>query len=231
MKDWNITFPEKCKYCGEKCLEQIDFLQGLPPERLQLIMDTAARGNYQKGSVLFREGDPVDAIHVIHEGKVKLSCYDSEGREQIVGGFSDGDTIWEGIFMDDSYYPYDAVCLTDVRTCRIARTDMEEIMKDPMISMRIVGLLSRKLHDANERNVLLSTSSPKTRLAGFLLYRSRHTAGDTITMKLDDIAASINLRPETVSRRIKDLEKDGLVRRTGQSGIQILDAEALGEIE
>ena len=49
-------------------------------------------------------------------------------------------------------------------------------------------------------------------------------------LRLSDIAASTGMRPETVSRKLKEFEEEGIVRRVGQSGIQILNFEALKEI-
>ena len=161
---------------------------------------------------------------------MKLSTWDSEGREQIIGIFSESDTIWEGVFMDGSRYPYNAVCLTDVDCCKLFIKDLENVMEEPSVSLKIIALLSRKLHDANERVLLLSTSSPKARLAGFLLFRSRHTSSDTVVLRLDDIAASIQLRPETVSRRIREMEKEGLIEKVGQSSIRITDRPKLEEL-
>ena len=132
--------------------------------------------------------------------------------------------------MDGSRYPYNAVCLTDVECCKLFIGDIEKVMEDPSVSLKIIALLSRKLHDANERVLLLSTSSPKARLAGFLLNRSRHTSSDTVMLRLDDIAASIQLRPETVSRRITEMQKEGLIEKTGQSSILIKDRQALEKI-
>ena len=111
--------------------------------------------------------------------------------------------------------------------CRIDRKELERTLSDPQIALQVIGMLSQKLHDANERNLVLSLSDPRQRLAGFLLYRSRRGASDTVTLRLEDIAGSISLRPETVSRKLKEMEKDGVLRRSGQSGIRILNREAL----
>ena len=45
--------------------------------------------------------------------------------------------------------------------------------------------------------------------------------------KLDDIAGSVGLRPETVSRYIRRMVNDGLIEKVGQSGIRITDFAAM----
>ena len=49
-------------------------------------------------------------------------------------------------------------------------------------------------------------------------------------MRLDDIAASIGLRPETVSRSLSKLEKEGIINRLGQGKLQVKDRAALQKL-
>ena len=225
-----MVYSENIMNCLSDGRFRPSFLMGLSYDRQREVMEKAVWKSYAKGSYLFAEEEPVDGIFIILSGKVKLSTWDSDGKEQIIGIFSDSDTIWEGVFMDGSKYPYNAVCLTDVECGKLFLKDLEGVMNEPSVALRIIALLSRKLHDANERVLLLSTSSPKARLAGFLLNRSRHTSSDTVVLQLDDIAASIQLRPETVSRRIREMQREGLLEKVGQSSIRIIDRPTLEAI-
>ena len=209
------------------CINSLMVISGLDEARRRQIMDSAIRKKYRKGSYLFREGDPCDGIYLLHTGKIKLCTYDSDGREEIVGIFWAGEIIWEGIFIDGSEYSYDAVCLDTTDCCKIPRKEIESMMEDPHVSLSVIRLLSQKLRAANERVLLLATEDPKARIAGFLLRQSKYAGSDTIVMRLEEISASIHLRPETVSRKIKDLERDGIIAKTGQSSIKILDFQAL----
>ncbi len=225
-----LHVPGKCNLCGENCLKNIDFLVGLPEDKQFKVIKNSRTHRLHKEEPLFKEGGKVDGIYIVREGKVKLCTYDAEGREQIITIFSAGDTIWEGILMEDSRYPYSAIALEDVRFCKIYKTDLEEAMTDPAIALRVIGLLSQKLHNANERNMLLAVADPKARIAGLLLLRTKYAGTDILTMRLDDIAGSINLRPETISRKIREMDREGVIKKTGQSTIQILDREALNDI-
>lgn len=219
--------PDRCHECNELCISKIEFMQDLPVSKQRQILTNSRLSRYREGDYVFEEGDEVKAIYLIKKGRIKLSTYDVDGRESIIGIFSAYDIIWEGLFLTKSTFPYSAICLTKCEVCKIYRNDFESSVSDPAIAMKTVGLLSKKLHDANVRNKLLSVASPKARLAGFILYRKEHTTDRELVMKLDTIAASIALRPETVSRKMKELEKDGLVKRVGQSGIEIVDFDGL----
>ncbi|RKM59962.1 Crp/Fnr family transcriptional regulator [Butyrivibrio sp. CB08] len=219
-----------CEECGGFCTQNVPLMEGLPVDLQVSLMEHSMHDSLKKGSYLFREGEEVDSICIIRKGRVKLCRYDSLGREQIITILADHDIIWEGMFLDGSVYPYSAVCLTNSSICQIHKDDFIKVVDDPAAAMNTIILLSKKLHDANERNMLLSTKDPMARLAGFLLYRVERSIDDDVILKLDDIAASVSLRTETVSRKLRDMEKKGLIERLGHARIRVMDRDALRNI-
>lgn len=194
------------------------------------LMGHSIHETLKKTSYLFREGEPVESIFIIKKGRIKLCRFDSLGREQIVTILTDGDMIWEGMLLDGSIYPYSAVCITSASIYRIRGDDFVKMVNDPDAAMSTIMLLSKKLHDANERNMLLSTKDPMARLAGFLMYRVDRSEDDDVVLKLDDIAASVSLRAETVSRKLREMEKMGFIERLGHARLRVLDRDALRDI-
>lgn len=221
--------PEHCHNCHVDCLKDVIFLADLKEWQKAEIMNNAVRQTYRKDEIIFREGDPVTAIYGIHSGKVKLCRYDEEGTEHIIRIFTAGETIWEGLLLDESSYPYSCVCVMEADVCRIRGEDVKKTLMDPSAALQVIHFLSKELLDANNRISLLNVSAPKDRLSKFLLQRAEHIRSDVITLRLSDIASSINLRPETVSRKLKELEQEGLVEKIGQSSLRILDPEKLGK--
>lgn len=217
------------KGCSDASVSEdsLFFLPGLPEEAETQLRQKMICRTLKKGSTIFREGEKADSIYMIQKGKVKLTRWDADGHEQIVGIFTERETIWEGLLIEGSVYPYSAQCLTQTRICMLHADALRELLKEPAVSLHILTMLSQKLHDANERNLVLSTKDPKARLAAFLLYRERRDQEPSIQIKLDDISASLSLRPETVSRKLSELIDEGLVKRVGKSGIRILDFEGL----
>lgn len=222
--------PNECGNCTNRCIDNLAFFSGLPEESKTDLMRKSSNKFLKRDETVFSEGDNVDSIVIIRKGQIKLNTYDSEGRERIIGIFSDNDTVWEGIFLENSRYPYSAVCITDVHLCLIFRRDIETAVSDPSIALSVINMLSNKLHDANERNMILSMSNPMSRIACFLIYRDKRSPDSAIKLRLDDIAASVGLRSETVSRYIQKLVKLGYIRKVGQSSIEITDFEALNEM-
>ena len=85
--------PDRCRECGGSCIKSIAFLQGIPEDSQSQILLRSNRKTLHRGDYLFREDKAVDALYVISCGQVKLNAYDSDGREKIIGIFSDGDAI------------------------------------------------------------------------------------------------------------------------------------------
>lgn len=200
---------------------------GMPEEKQLDILRRSAHKIFNRGDFLFHEGDKVSSIVIIKQGQVKLSTYEADGRENIIGIFSDNDTIWEGVFSGDRVYPYSAVCLTKTYCCFVRRGDVETAISNPTVALRVINMLSNKLHDANERSRILSISEPVRRIAAFLIYREKRSNEPFVTLRLDDIAGSVGLRPETVSRNIRRLMNEGLIEKVGRSGFRIPDFEKL----
>lgn len=210
--------------CNLPCATPSPLLSFLPGKARLRLVRYSSQKDCARGETLFREGQPIRSVLFIVAGKVKLCRYDAEGEEHIFDILHDGDTVWDGLLMENTVYPYAAVCLTPVRLCLVGRGEFLRLLgEQPQIAMTLISLLGRKLRQANEKNLLLSVRDPRLRLAGFLLDRDRRCIGPDIELKLDDIAASVGLRPETVSRGLSRFERDGLIRRTGQGRILVVD--------
>ena len=225
-------------FFDDKALEEYSkqnpsFLEELGENVREEILSKMIFTSYEKGEMLFKEGEIANSLYIIRKGNIKLATYDSEGREQIVSIFSPGDTLWISVFLKGKKaitYPYSGVCLDNVVVGKMLREDFESLILDTHSALEIIALLSKKLHDANERNLILSVSDPKAKIARLFLYRLNHISGDIIKLKLEDIAAHVSLRPETVSRKLAELMNERVIEKVGQSSFKITNYSRLVEI-
>ncbi len=208
-----------------------DFLlENLPEESRRKLLENVSFTTYPANRYVFREGEPADHIVVISRGMVKLFHTDADGHENIVMILSENDTIWENLFLYEGTFPYSALTLTETRLCRIYRENFLHILDNPAASLQIVSMLSRKLHDANQRVQVLSTQDPSARIAGFLLMLYERHPDGMLALRLEDIASSIGLRMETISRKLGQMQAEGLILREGKGRLRIKNAEALRQI-
>ncbi len=223
----------ECANCknGIWCTTTIPLFSALPEDVQKSLTAHSIQATRARGSTLFRVGEKVDSVLIIRKGRIKLCKYDADGNEYILDIIHDGDAIWENLFLENAVFPYSAICLSNVALCEIKKSEFMQLIADrPSIAMNLISLLSLRLKDSNEKALLLSIRDPKVRLAGFLLDRDIRCVGPEIKLKLEDIAASIGLRPETVSRNLSLFEKAHLIKRLGQGKIMVTDRSGLKEV-
>ena len=210
------------------CTMEIDLFSSLPQEKQRAVFALASHYLYEKGELIFHQGDQARSLYIIHMGRVKLQSFDTEGKETIFEILGPQDTLADEFFLENTAYPYSASCMEDTLVCAIRRDDfMHFLYNEPEAMMKMVGAMSRKLRLANERAALLFENNALVRLATFLYDQTLKNQVLDVNLTVDEIAGYINLRRETVSRKISQLQKEGYIHRVGQSGIHVEDVEDL----
>ena len=78
------------------------------------------RGRFvQRGSVLYRLGDPLQAVYVALDGAFKTVAISDEGEERIIGFHLPGEPIGLDAF-GERRHRCDAVALTDAHICEVS---------------------------------------------------------------------------------------------------------------
>lgn len=216
---------------GSSCMDNIRLFAGLPPSAKRELLARARHTAHTSGDIIVHEGDPIESIIVVRTGRIKTYRSTSDGEQHVLDVLHDGQALWHGLFLDNHTYGYSVSCLTPVRLCLIHRADVEQMLANhPDVAMGLIRMVCTELERAEERIMMLSIRDPRRRLAEYLLARGRSCTGPEIHLKLDDIASSVGLRPETVSRNIARFDREGLVRRTGRGRLLVLDREGLARV-
>lgn len=226
--------PQHC-HCGrELCIANLELFKSLSRDLQEEIVDRALHFEVAANTNLINEGDTADFILVIREGKVKLNRFDAEGKEYILDILLDGEIIGDESFLWTDHFDYNATTTTPAKMCRISKAMLFEVIHEhhealPLVTA-LIEQLSARLHQANAKIQMLMEGNGLKRVVGFILERDRRLNGAPIQLSLDDIAGSTNLRRETVSRKLTELQKDGLIHRSGHKNLEILDREKLLQI-
>lgn len=216
---------------GSSCMDNIRLFAGLPPSAKRELLARARHTAHASGDIIVHEGDPIESIIVVRTGRIKTYRSTSDGVQHVLDVLHDGQALWHGLFLDNHTYGYSVSCLTPVRLCLVHRADVEQMLANhPDVAMGLIRMVCTELDHAEERIMMLSIRDPRRRLAEYLLARDRSCTGPEIHLKLDDIASSVGLRPETVSRNIARFDREGLVRRTGRGRLLVLDREGLARV-
>ena len=217
-----------CNCCSKMCTSKIPLFEPLSLEEQRELVSKARHLDYKRGESVFHEGDPADIIMIIRYGKVKISRYSLEGKEYVLDILTAGEIYGEQNIFGGKAFEATAVALGECGVCLISKTDiLELILRKPEIGVKILSVVGEKLSVANELVQLLSVNDAKARVAGFLLFRSNRIKGETIELSRDDISAYINVRRETISRKLSELRKEGAVELEGNRKIHVLNKDSL----
>ncbi len=217
--------------CAGLCTARISIFQSLAAEEQRQLVQAAGHRHVTAGTMVFREGDPADRILVIHRGKVKLNHYSAEGKEYVLDIIGPGDIYGEQRLFSGQRQQVNAIALEAASFCEIHKRDIEAlIMKDPTVGIRMLEELGAKYSRVSRLHEILSLNDAKGRLAGFLLHLSGEAGGKVIRIDRETISATINLRAETISRKLNDMEREGLLSIEGHKTIKVLKQEELQRI-
>jgi len=185
--------------------------------------------HFDRGAVLFQQGDKAEAFFRIDRGEVRVGKLDDEGRLLDVARLGPGEFIGEAVAFLGGRFPFHAEAATDAdATVFRARDVLDEVGRDPGAARFFVDLLSRKCLALSRRVESLGLETVRQRLGRYLL---GHCGGGRccaikLPVKKGELAAQLGTIPETLSRNLKGLQKDGLIEVRGAE-IRVVDCPGL----
>jgi CRP-like cAMP-binding protein len=177
---------------------------------------------YEKGHVLFSEGDSAHFFFQLESGLIKMSQFTKEGNEFIQGIFSDSESFGEPPLFCDFGYPSYATTLCKSKIWRLQKEQFMNLLQenfqlhlalDKAICERIKykSSLARELSHANPEHRIfellnhIKQKKIKTQL------NSSIEGDNTFVVPLtrQQIADMTGLRVETVIRTIIKMQEQG----------------------
>jgi CRP/FNR family transcriptional regulator len=222
-----------CQLCLDKlCMQKIPVFSNLSRSDLEQIAARIVHLAYPKGSVIMLAGARADSITIINTGKLKACRYAEDGKEQIVYLFTEGDFFGEHGLFNDQVTPYQVEALTDVKLCHLYRSDFQAVLQDhPSIALQIIAVLSSRLASLEK---VFGNQDLDARINTLLLefadkYGRSQAGGIFVRLPLsrEGIANYLGIARETLSRKLSQLESDGIIRSIGNKTIQIIKPDAL----
>lgn len=217
-------------------LEKSQFFAGLDKASIDEIATAVTLRKVVTGELIFNEGDPAGAFFVVGSGKIKVFKLSSDGKEQILLLATPGDTFAEAALFSEGRYPASASAIEDSDLLVVNRGRFSGILKrNPELSLNLIARLSQLLRHLTKLVEELSLTNVTTRLAHYLSGRLAESSDDhksrviTLPEKKVVLAAQLGTIPETFSRSLAKLVKDGAIAVDGPR-ITILDPQKLDEL-
>jgi CRP/FNR family cyclic AMP-dependent transcriptional regulator len=141
-----------------------------PKAFLSKVNGGRAISEYRKDKVVFRQGDPSDAVFYIQSGKIKTTVVSEEGKEAVVALLGTGDFFGEGCLTGQPQRLSTVFTLTECVIVRISKTDITRVIHEQpaFAELFISHLLARNSRVEEDLVDQLFNSSEK-RLARTLL--------------------------------------------------------------
>jgi len=130
---------------------------------------------YQRGDVVFAQGDPSDDVRYIQKGAIKLSVLSRIGKEAVVAMLAPGDFFGEGALAGQSVRIGTATAVVPTSVLVIEKDAMIRLLhEEPAFSDRFISyMLTRNMRIEADLVDQLFNSSEK-RLARTLLLLARY---------------------------------------------------------
>ncbi len=147
---------------------------GLPAEYITEIEKIAVDKHYNKGEVIFYDGDEGVGFYLLISGSVNVYKLSAEGKEQILHIVKEGDTIGAVPVFSGKSFPANARAIAESHLLFFDKRKFIQLITDkPNLIMNILALLSARLREFTLQVENLSLKEIPGRLASYLLYLSR----------------------------------------------------------
>jgi CRP/FNR family transcriptional regulator, cyclic AMP receptor protein len=190
--------------------------------------------HFRRNEVVFHQGDPGDALHVITSGAVKIVLPSPEGEEAIIATLQPGDFFGELALLDGQPRSATATSVEPTETLSLPRDVFRELVDHhPELRDALFAALALQLRRLTKHVEELHFLDLAGRLAARLARLGRQAQpGGEGPIDLDwpytqsDLAAMIGGTRQSVNRLLAELIDDGLVRLDHER-LVVADLDAL----
>lgn len=210
------------------CVSAVPLFQELTEQDRRRIADLALTRRYARGEQVHRPGDQ-SGLRIVHRGRLKVYRSAESGAEQLLRILFPGDFLGETTLLTGRPVDSWAVALEPSEVCTVGKEQMATVLRDrPEVGVRMLAALSERLDDAEQLLSSVTGASVGRRLAEHLLQLATEVGSKRFRLPSTkkDLAAYLGTTPETLSRRLTELQAAGLVRVEGRQ-VEILDPQRL----
>ncbi|ABW67906.1 Crp/Fnr family transcriptional regulator [Desulfosudis oleivorans] len=203
---------------------------GLPADQLEKVARIAQSKPFEKGEMIFSDGQKADGFYVVAQGRIKVFKVSLDGKEQILHIFGPGEPVGEVPVFAGSAFPAGAAALEKSLLLFFPKTVFVRLLEEntPLV-LNMLAVLSRRLRQFTVQVENLSLKEVPGRLAGYLLFLAKEqkdTRRVELSISKGQLASLLGTIPETLSRILAKMRDTGLIEVEG-AVISLLDIEGL----
>jgi CRP/FNR family transcriptional regulator len=188
---------------------------------------------YQRGEVLFHDGDLSDRVFGVCRGLIKTYSEAGGGRKQILNIVAPGHFLGLESINND-YYPFSAQTVTNSDICIVRKDDLlASLQHNSDIAVEIMKALASELEYARDQVKILGFKGARRRVASFLLLfpcflnaEVQEGVAMRIPLTRQEIAEFLGLTIETVSRVLGQFHSDKIIN-INCTKVELIDIQQL----
>jgi CRP-like cAMP-binding protein len=222
-------------------LRRVPYFRSLDAGQLGALTGRCLARTLKRGETLFEEGASCAGLFIVSTGRVEVRQVSPRGREQVFHTEGPGATLGEGPLFDRGGYIASAVALEPTRVLFLSRAEVLDLCRrHPEVALAMLEALARRVRRFAEIVADLAFRPVRERLARYLTATARpraRPAGLVVDLMLThaQLAARLGTVRELVARALADLERSGVIARSGKRVVvrdpARLEALAAGEAD
>ena len=211
-------------------MEELELLRTVPifseltDDDVASLARLSSRRRYPKDQVVFFENEEGDFFFMILEGRIKVTILGDDGREVILTVLGPGDFFGEMALLDNEPRSATAIAVEDSELLSLHRTDFQTVLtENRSITSALIKSLTARLRKANHQISTLALLDVYGRVARVIAEMARDEGRRLRDGRIafrrathQEIANRIGTTRETVTRMLKDLERQGLIHIEGK---------------
>ena len=220
---------------NEDILHQIPLFQALDEKQFKIVLKSSHVLSMAAKSTLFEKGSTASHFYLLKSGQIKLFCLSEEGDEKVIEIINPSETFAEAImFMPKLIYPVSAETLKNSEVYSFDMKIFRGLLESSKETcFRLLATMGKQLHSRISDINNLTLHNGTYRLVVYLLDQLPKDAIALSDIHLDTtkviIASRLSIKPETFSRILLRLSKQGLIKVHGND-ITLLDVDGLRDL-
>jgi len=207
----------------EKCVvRDLNSLKTVSADNLKEINHKKTTIHFQKGEVIFSEGNTLRGVYCLHSGKCKMTKLAPNGKEQIVRFIRKGEMVGHRSVISNSVAHLTVTALEDMEVCFIPKQEiLDMFMNNSDFSLGITQSIAEDLDEANLSIANMAQKNVRERLAESLLFFEKIFGVDaegfiSVTLTREEIANAIGTATESTIRLLSEFKKEGYIILSGK---------------
>jgi CRP/FNR family transcriptional regulator, cyclic AMP receptor protein len=202
----------------------------LSDHQLATLFPAIQHRTYPRRSFILRRGERTEALYIILAGRAKVVIDDGEGREVNLTTIGPSEFFGEMSLIDEKPRSASVEAVEVCEVLYLSRQAFMVCLKDNFdVAMLMLRSLVSRLRNANDKIASLALVDVHGRVARLIMEEAKLVDGRWIVeIGPEEMARTVGASREMVSRVLKEMRENGLIRRDRRK-IVVLDSASMDQ--